>query len=103
MLYGDGFEDGPQSGATYKDLELGEPTIGDMAGLFRDMRADCETTFPELVPPADAAPWDEAPFGPYPDRNLDEAVSPVDLTCIRGAATFFAFWEGRRYKIAPDY
>ena len=103
ILYGEGFEDGPRSDKTFEDLELEDQTIGDMAALFAAMLADCEAAFPDIVEAADAAPWTEAEFGPFPDRELMEAASPVDLTCIRGAARFFAFWQGRGYKIAPDF
>lgn len=95
--------DGPRSEVSFEDLELDDCTIADMAALFEKMEADCVEAFPELAAAADENPHEEAEFGPYPDRGLDDIASPVDLTMIRGAARFFKFWQGRGYAIAPDY
>jgi len=104
IYYGDGrFDDKPRSETPFRDLEINEPTIGDMAALFAKMEADCTETFPEIAAAADESPDVEADMGPYPERGLDEVASPVDLAMIRGAARFFAFWEGRSYPIAADY
>ena len=104
IFYNEKFPDGPQETDDVTEIdELDANSIGDMAALFARIEADCVAAFPELVTAADAKPWQEAEFGPYPEHDLDEIASPVDLTCIRGARRFFEFWEGRGYEIAPDY
>lgn len=45
----------------------------------------------------------ERPFGPFPDRDLDNAAYADELLDIRGAARFFRFWQGRGYAITPDF
>jgi len=75
-----------------------------MAALFERMEADCLEAFPELAEAAaEEKPDERRAIGPFPERGLYEDVCLLDLELIRGAAQFFAFWQGRGYAIAPDY
>lgn len=129
----DGFADGPPSGPELFDelapSTIGDmatlftrmaddcaaafPEIADAADALFNRRARAEA---EAAPTADEVEDAEAsdavadteddiegPFGPYPDRDLDNAAYADELLDIRGAARFFRFWQGRGYPIAPDF
>ncbi len=104
LLYNGEYLDGPPSIERGADIvEDAGATIGDVAVVFRDMARDCEEAFPEIVAAADEQPRGDDAIGPFPDRGLDVQTIPFTLSAIRGAATFFAFWQGRGYKIAADF